>query len=157
MTKESHISLHTQNGQLIHDPDRDILKISAIEGTQNQMRHFNGFIAGFGLKEGAFASTGAWDSANIIVIGTDARLMALAVNRVQELGGGIVVCGGNGKKLAELALPHYGLFADEPMDRIIAQAGPDYRDGTKAWLPISQSTAQPEGPHRICHSLSENL
>ena len=118
VTKECHMPLPIRNGQLVHAPEKDILKIAAIDRVKNKIHHFTGFITGFGIKEGAFACTGAWDAASIIVIGADPRLMALAVNRIKDLGGGIVVWGKR-EKLAELALPHYGLFAHEPMERII--------------------------------------
>ena len=120
VTEEQHISFHVKDGQLPSAPDKDILKVSAIGRSQKPTRQFNGFISGFGIKEGAFACTGAWDSANIIVVGTDEQLMALAVNRILALGGGIVVWGKKGM-LAELALPHYGLFAHEPIEDIIGK------------------------------------
>jgi adenine deaminase len=53
------------------------------------------------------------DSHNIAVIGANDPDMALAVNRVAEIGGGIVVAG-EGKILAELALPVWGLMSDAP-------------------------------------------
>ena len=45
----------------------------------NRVKHFHR--SGFGLKGGRGACTGAWDSASIIVVGTDEGLMAVAVNR----------------------------------------------------------------------------
>ncbi len=74
-----------------------------------------GFVKGFELKTGAIASTIAHDSHNIVVIGTNEEDMALACNRLREIGGGNVLC--NGKEVtSELELPIAGLMSDNGMD-----------------------------------------
>ena len=50
-----------------------------------------GFVRGFGLREGAFASTVSHDAHNLIVVGVSDDDMGLCVRRLAELGGGIVV------------------------------------------------------------------
>jgi adenine deaminase len=45
--------------------------------------------------------------------------MARAVNRLREMGGGMVVCAG-GKTIAEMALPVGGVISTEPMEAIAA-------------------------------------
>ena len=50
-----------------------------------------GFVKGFGLKRGAIASSVGHDSHNITVVGADDADMALAVNRLIEMGGGFAV------------------------------------------------------------------
>lgn len=47
-----------------------------------------GLISGYGLQNGAAATTVAHDSHNLIVVGTDAESMALAVRELQKVGGG---------------------------------------------------------------------
>ncbi len=69
------------------------------------------FVKGFGIKEGAFASSVAHDSHNVIVIGTDNRYMSLAVNTLIENKGGLVAISKNGKKC--LKLPIAGLMVDD--------------------------------------------
>ncbi len=92
------------------DLAQDIIKLAVIE------RHGrNGNIAvagvqGFGLKQGAIASSVGHDSHNITVVGVDDADMALAANRLGALQGGFVVTAG-GKVLAELALPVAGLMS----------------------------------------------
>ena len=54
------------------------------------------------------------DSHNIIVVGASEREMALAANRVVELGGGIVVCDGD-QILAEVKLGIAGIMSDDPL------------------------------------------
>ncbi|MCX7631619.1 MAG: adenine deaminase, partial [Geminicoccaceae bacterium] len=72
-----------------------------------------GFVRGFGLARGAIASSVGHDSHNVTVVGVDDAAMALAANRVAELGGGFVVAH-EGRVLAELALPIAGLMSDRP-------------------------------------------
>lgn len=69
------------------------------------------FIGGFGLKQGAMASSVAHDNHNIVVTGVDPDDMAVAAGRVAELDGGIVLVEG-GRVVGELALPLFGLLTD---------------------------------------------
>jgi adenine deaminase len=68
-------------------------------------------IRGYGITDGAVATTIAHDSHNIIVAGDNDRDMALAVHRVAELGGGIVMVMG-GKVIDSLPLPIAGLMTN---------------------------------------------
>ena len=76
-----------------------------------------GFVHGFGLKQGAIASSVGHDSHNITVVGADDADMAAAVNRLIDLHGGFVVVAG-GKAIAELALPLAGLMSLEPFETV---------------------------------------
>ncbi|MDO4813423.1 MAG: adenine deaminase [Eubacteriales bacterium] len=92
----------------------DILKIAVIERHKNTNHIGIGYIKGYGLKSGAVATSISHDSHNIIVVGTDEEDMAKAVNRVVELGGGIVVLDG-GKILGEVQLQIAGIMSEEPL------------------------------------------
>jgi adenine deaminase len=70
------------------------------------------FLKGMGMKRGAIAESVAHDTHNIMVCGTSLQDMAIAVNRVIDLGGGITAVN-NGQVLAEMALPVGGLITDE--------------------------------------------
>jgi adenine deaminase len=78
------------------------------------------FVSGFGLREGAMASSSSPDDNNILCIGTSTADIATAVNRVAEAGGGQVVVRG-GEVLAWLALPVGGIVADLPPAEMAAQ------------------------------------
>ena len=78
-----------------------------------------GFVRGFGLDRGAFASTFSHDAHNLVVVGMSDEEMALAVERLVELGGGLVVVDG-GEVAAELPLPVAGLLSDRPLADVIA-------------------------------------
>ena len=75
---------------------------------------FTGFIRGFNLASGAVGASAAWDTSNLIVVGADEADMALCINRVRELQGGVVVCRG-GEVVEELALPVLGIISDLTM------------------------------------------
>ena len=62
------------------------------------------------------ASTIAHDAHNIVVVGADDGDMARAVQRISEIGGGIVVIESRGVQ-AELPLPVAGLLSDAPLGR----------------------------------------
>ncbi len=102
--------------------ERDILKIAVVERHKRTGNIGIGFVKGFGLKRGAVASSIAHDSHNIIVIGTNDGDMAFACNRLEEIGGGIVLCDG-GKVISELALPIAGLMSDRDAEYVIDKTG----------------------------------
>lgn len=91
------------------DLKQDILKISVVERHHDSGHIGTAFVKGYGLKNGAVATSIAHDSHNIIVIGTNDRDIAFAVNRIREMQGGIAVVE-DGTVLAELALPIAGLM-----------------------------------------------
>ena len=101
-------------GEILADTERDIIKVAAIDRVHEPGKRFVGLIRGTGLKSGAFASSAAWDSSDIIVVGASDADMAMAVNRIREMQGGAVVCDGQAV-LAELALPVMGIMAQLPI------------------------------------------
>jgi len=114
VTREKQLGVVVKNGEVVADPERDLLKIAAVDRTHVPGKHFVGLIGGFGIRAGAVASSAAWDTSDIIVVGADDMDMAMAVNRIHELQGGVVVCEG-GDILAELPLPVFGLISEQPM------------------------------------------
>jgi adenine deaminase len=107
-----------EDGCAVSDPERDLAKIAVIERHLGTGRMGLGFVRGFGLKRGAMASTIAHDAHNIVVVGVDDGDMARAVQRLAELGGGIVVIADRGVQ-AELPLPIAGLLSDEPLAKVV--------------------------------------
>ncbi len=94
------------------DVNRDILKVVVVERHRGTGNIGKAYIRGFGLKRGAFASSVAHDAHNIISVGTNDEDICLAVNRIAELNGGIVVTDGNSIR-AELQLNIAGLMSEE--------------------------------------------
>jgi adenine deaminase len=113
--------LPTKDGLAVADPGPDLAKIAVIERHLGTGRVGLGFVHGSGLKSGALASTVAHDAHNIVVVGMNDADMVRAVERLGEIGGGIVVADG-GKVTAELPLPVAGLLADAPLTKVIEQS-----------------------------------
>jgi adenine deaminase len=110
--------LHADDGAARADPEGDVAKIAVIERHLGTGRIGLGFVRGFGLRRGAFASTFSHDAHNLVVVGVDDDDMVRAVERLVELGGGLVVVDG-GEIAAELPLPIAGLVSDRPLGDVI--------------------------------------
>jgi adenine deaminase len=107
------------DGLALADPGRDLAKIAVIERHLGTGRIGIGFVRGFGLQSGALASTVAHDAHNIVVVGIDDDDMQRAVQRLAEIGGGIVVVENRGVR-AELPLPIAGLLSEARLDEVVA-------------------------------------
>lgn len=68
-----------------------------------------GLVRGFGLRDGAIASTVAHDCHNIVAIGLNNDYLVSAINRVVEMQGGLVVVSKD--EMLDLALPIGGLMS----------------------------------------------
>jgi adenine deaminase len=106
------------DGYAVADPDRDLAKIAVIERHHATGRMGKGFVSGFGLQRGAIASTFSHDGHNIVVVGTSDEDMALCVERLEEIGGGIVAVD-QGRVAGELPLPIAGILSDEPVEAVV--------------------------------------
>jgi adenine deaminase len=106
------------DGTAVADAERDLAKIAVIERHLGTGRIGLGFVRGSGLQRGALASTVAHDAHNIVVVGMDDGDMTRAVERLGQIGGGIVVVDG-GEIAGELPLPVAGLLADAPLADVI--------------------------------------
>ncbi|HGG05132.1 MAG TPA: adenine deaminase, partial [Aliiroseovarius sp.] len=65
--------------------------------------------------------TVAHDSHHMIVVGTSREDMALAANRLHEVGGGVTVWQ-DGRELALVELPIAGLISEDHADSVAAKA-----------------------------------
>ncbi|MBP9708030.1 MAG: adenine deaminase [Oligoflexales bacterium] len=108
------------DGLLLCDLERDFLKISVLERHHQSAQLANAFANGFGLKNGAIATSINHDSHNIIVVGSHDDLMVKAVNVLIACDGGIVVVHSDGR-IAKIALPIGGLMTDAHPASISAQ------------------------------------
>jgi adenine deaminase len=117
LTREVLLQLPVKKGLIEMDRQNDVIKVAAVERLNAPGKTFTGFIRGSGLKEGAIATSTCWDASDINLIGADEADMALAVNRIHDLGGGLVLCAG-GKILGEQAFPVGGMLSEEPMEKL---------------------------------------
>jgi len=109
VTSESIQPALIENGLALPDPARDILKI-AVVNRYNEAPPATAFIRNFGIRRGAIASSVAHDSHNIIVVGTDDRFLAEAVNLVMENKGGLSAV--DDSNSMALGLPVAGLMSN---------------------------------------------
>ncbi len=101
-----------EDGYVVSDTKRDILKIVVVERHKATGNVGVGFIKGFKLKEGAIASSIAHDHHNIISIGTNDKDILLSISILESYGGGISIAK-NGKIVHLLSLPYGGLMTDK--------------------------------------------
>jgi adenine deaminase len=106
-------------GQVVADPERDLAKIAVLERHHATGRIGLGLVRGFGLRRGAVATTVAHDAHNIVAVAMDDDDLRFAVERLAEIGGGIVIYE-DGELRGELPLPVAGLMSDEPAAAVVA-------------------------------------
>jgi len=99
------------------DTQKDILKMAVVERHKNTRHIGIGYLSGYGLKEGAVATSVAHDSHNIICVGANDADMAFAVNRIAQNKGGIVVVK-DSAVIAELPLEIAGIMSDRPLAQV---------------------------------------
>jgi adenine deaminase len=117
LTRQLFLEPSVCDGLAVSDCRRDILKLVVVERHRATGRIGVGFVQGFGLKEGAIASSVAHDSHNIIAIGCDDGELFAAVKAVEEMQGGMTAVL-HGEVQAGLPLPIAGLMSDRPLGEV---------------------------------------
>jgi adenine deaminase len=114
--------LPVETGIIQLDPRLDVSHLALVERHNSTGRIVNGFVSGFGFNVPcAIASTIAHDSHHMILAGTSRKNMAMAANRLHEIGGGVVVykeC----QETALVELPIAGLMSNERAEIVAAKA-----------------------------------
>ncbi len=136
ITERVPVTLPYRDGERDVDLDQDVVKVAVVarHGVNDNMA--TAFVKGFGMKRGAIASSVGHDSHNLCVVGTNARDMAAAVNRLGEIEGGFAVAD-EGRIVAELSLPVAGLMSSWSL-----------RGGQGATDPAAQGGEGPRGDAR---------
>jgi adenine deaminase len=114
ITKELIINVN-RGSSINQDKGSDILKI-VVKDRYKDLPASVGFIKGFGLKSGAFASSIAHDSHNIVCVGACDKDIVAAVNEIINLKGGLAVA--DNQRISSLPLPVAGIMSDLPVERI---------------------------------------
>ena len=119
-TKALKRDMPVNNGKV--ESHGDTCQIALVERHRATGGVTNALVAGFGYEgRMAMASTVAHDSHHMIVVGTDRDQMALAANRLAEVGGGVCLYR-DGEELALVELPIAGLMSDSPATDVAAKA-----------------------------------
>lgn len=120
ITQPREVELDVKDGVVQRDLDQDVLYIAQVERYGINGNIGKAFMGGFHLRSGAIASSVGHDNHNVIVLGENFEDMALAVNRVIEIGGGQCVAE-NGKIVCEIQYPICGLLTDLPAEEAAEQ------------------------------------
>ncbi|HVO67987.1 MAG TPA: adenine deaminase [Syntrophales bacterium] len=117
ITKSTVVKAPVKNGVVVSDIQKDLIKIAVIERHHNTGNIGLGMVHGFGLKQGALASSIAHDSHNIISVGCSDPDIYKAVKTVETMGGGLAAVK-DGDVLARLPLPIAGLMSELPLKQV---------------------------------------
>jgi adenine deaminase len=117
VTEDLRLEPSTEDGYVVSDPSRDLLKIAVVERHHGTGNVGLGLVKGVGLERGAIASSVAHDSHNIVVIGASDADMRAAVAAIVEMGGGQVAVA-DGEMQAACPLPIAGLMSDRPLEEV---------------------------------------
>lgn len=121
-TKALEIDLPVVGRSILPDEGKDTVRIALVERHRATGDVTNGFVTGFGFTGNcAVACTVAHDSHHMIVVGTSNGDMALAANRLAEVGGGVTVYRDD-EEIALVELPIAGLMSDERAETVAAKA-----------------------------------
>ena len=118
VTSESRASLAVHQGVVEPDPAQDVLLI-AVVNRYTDAPPAVAFIHGFGIGQGAIASSVAHDCHNVVAVGGSREAIAEVVNAVFERRGGVAVRDAQGVDIRGLSIA--GLMSTKPFE-IVADA-----------------------------------
>ena len=117
ITRESSAMLSPRSGVLEPDIASDTLLL-AVCNRYDEAPPALAFIRGFGLREGALATSVAHDSHQVIAVGATREAIARAVNAVFAARGGLALEMDNASAPRVLSLPIAGLMSDRPAETV---------------------------------------
>jgi len=109
-----------RDGEIVADPERDLLKLVVIERHHASGHVGLGLVKGFGLQRGALASSVAHDAHNLVIAGVSDADILKAARALEEMGGGFVVVV-DGEVRASVPLPLGGLVSPLPAAELVQQ------------------------------------
>ncbi|ADG06690.1 adenine deaminase C-terminal domain-containing protein [Kyrpidia tusciae] len=115
ITRRTDAALST-DGEYVAIGDRPDLAYAALVARDGTWVA-KGVIRGFGGRIGGLASTYN-TTTELLVIGRDSGAMAVAAERVRQMGGGIALAEDGEVKL-DIPLPLYGIMSDRPFARVV--------------------------------------
>jgi adenine deaminase len=120
LTRKFHHKVREKDGLLTLRSEEDIVILACVERHMGTGNVGLGLVKGFGLFQGAMASSVAHDSHNIVVIGREPEDMLLAAKTIEAMKGGLVIVVQR-KVAAKLPLPIAGLMSDQSIEKVISQ------------------------------------
>lgn len=120
VTKLIEKEVNIENGEFKSVNGEDISKIVLVERHTGRSTTSVALVKGFGIENGAIGVTIAHDSHNIIVIGDNDLDIVNCINKIKEIGGGIVISS-KGEILEKLQLKIAGLMSDRNLEEVSEQ------------------------------------
>lgn len=120
-TPELQAVLSIKNGVVCPDLSQDILKAVLVETFQGTGRISKGFVKGFRLRRGALGTSHIPFFRSPTVVGTNDADIALAINTLARVGGGIIAVA-DGEVLALQELPIAGACSEKTLEETIAES-----------------------------------
>jgi len=118
VTRELITTPKIEDGEIVPDIQRDILKLVVVERHRATGNVGVGFVRGFKMRRGAIGSTVAHDAHNVVVAGTNDADIFKVIEELERLQGGQVAVA-NGRVTAELGLPIAGLVSDRSLPEVM--------------------------------------
>ncbi len=115
-TTESHCQLPVKDGYVDWSQE-DCALAAVFERHGNREKAAFALVRGSGLRKGAIATTYFHDHHNLFVLGRNPYDMAIAVNRLREIQGGILTAE-DGEITAQLPLPVCGLLSEDCAEKV---------------------------------------
>lgn len=116
ITEKIYVKLpKSEDGELLANPQCDILKMVVVN-RYKKAKPAVAYINGFGIKNGAIASSVGHDCHNIIAVGESDDAITRAVNMIMDEGGGLSAV--NGAKSSVLPLPVAGIMSNEEAGKV---------------------------------------
>ena len=140
----SELEVEVKDGFAAIPPDVSVMTVVHRHG-RNDRGPQVAIMEGWGRIGGAYATSYAHDSHNLVVYGHDPEEMALAANTVIEMGGGNAVVK-NGRVIGRVAFPVAGLLSTLPPAEVAKQH--------KAVVDAAGEIVRWEGPYRTFKALS---
>jgi adenine deaminase len=119
-TKHLQEEASIREGEIVADPEQDLLKLAVIERHHASGKVGLGIVKGFGLRKGALASSVAHDAHNLVIVGVSNSDILRAARVLEEMGGGFAFVV-DGEVRAKVPLPYGGLVSPLPAYELVQQ------------------------------------
>jgi adenine deaminase len=118
ITGREDVRVPCPGGTIEPDPSSDLCLLAVVNRYEPAPAAV-ALVRGFGLRDGALASSVAHDCHNIVGVGADRACLARAMDAVLQARGGLAVAGADGS-VRLLPLPIAGLMSDRPAEEVAA-------------------------------------
>ncbi len=118
VTRRADVAPLIDNGFVLTDKQKDIMKVCYTR--REKKKWGKGFVRGIGADLGGIATTVAHETHGLLVVGFNEQDMAMAANKVLDMGGGIVLVN-NGEVIDLLSLPHGAIMSNLAIDELASR------------------------------------